>query len=346
MEKTMLSNFFKINFLILFFSTLPCQAQSSFFECAKEPQKCKGIVTDTEKKIPSAINSPLNEITQGELAQIKRLAEQKEQEAEMAKKEMMRLKNQLDQVNAQNKKDEQQITYRAGRRIAFVVGNNHYQNVSRLDTAKLDAISVGKALEEAGFKINLHTDLNEKSMKLAMRDFKTQVQKGDEVVVFFAGHGVQIGGVNYLLPTDIQGDNEEQIRDEAIQLQRILDDMHDRGAGFTLALIDACRDNPFRQQGRSIGGRGLAPTAATTGQMIIFSAGSGQQALDKLYPTDPVPNGVFTRVLLREMLKPKTSIDRVMRNVRQEVVQLAKSVGKEQTPALYDQAVGDFYFKP
>ena len=342
----MLSNFLKFNCLILFLSTLPCVAQSSFFECAKEPRKCKGILSETEKKIPSTLSTSSNDITQEELVKLKRQAEQKEQEAEITKKEMARLKDQLDQVSAQNKQDQKPITYRAGRRIAFVVGNNNYQNVSRLETAKFDAISVGNALNDAGFKIHLHTDLNEKNMKLAMREFKAQVQKGDEVVVFFAGHGVQIGGVNYLLPTDIQGDNEEQVRDEAIQLQRILDDMQDRGAGFTLALIDACRDNPFRQQGRSIGGRGLAPTTATTGQMIIFSAGSGQQALDKLYPADPVPNGVFTRVLLREMLKPSTSIDRVMRNVRQDVVQLAKSVGKEQTPALYDQAVGDFYFKP
>jgi hypothetical protein len=145
---------------------------------------------------------------------------------------------------------------------------------------------------------------------------------------------------------DILGQTEDQVRDEAIPLQRILDDMQDRSAGFVLAMVDACRDNPFRTTGRAIGGRGLAPTAAATGQMIIFSAGAGQQALDRLHDNDNEPNGVFTRVFLREMLKPGLSVDRVLRNVRQEVVQLARSVGKEQTPALYDQAVGDFFFKP
>jgi len=183
-------------------------------------------------------------------------------------------------------------------------------------------------------------------MKQALREFKARVQGGDEVLFFFAGHGVQIGGINYLLPIDIQGESEEQVRDEAIQLQRVLDDMQERSAGFMLAVVDACRDNPFRTTGRAIGGRGLAPTAAATGQMIIFSAGAGQQALDKLTPSDPAANGVFTRIFLREMLKPGLPVDRVLRNVRQEVVQLARSVGKEQTPALYDQAVGDFYFKP
>jgi uncharacterized caspase-like protein len=202
------------------------------------------------------------------------------------------------------------------------------------------------ALSTAGFDVMQHTDLSERGMRQAIREFKARVQGGDEVVFFFAGHGVQISGVNYLLPTDIQGESEEQVRDEAVQLQRVLDDMQERNVGFTLAVVDACRDNPFRTTGRAIGGRGLAPTAAATGQMIIFSAGAGQQALDKLNPSDTASNGVFTRVFVREMLKPGLPVDRVLRNVRQEVVQLARSVGKEQTPALYDQAVGDFYFKP
>jgi hypothetical protein len=77
----------------------------------------------------------------------------------------------------------------------------------------------------------------------------------------------------------------------------------------------------------------------------MFSAGAGEQALDRLGPADQEKNGLFTRVLLREMIKPGIPVDRVLRNVRAEVVKLASSVGREQTPALYDQAVGDFYFK-
>ena len=137
---------------------------------------------------------------------------------------------------------------------------------------------------------------------------------------------------------------EEQVKDEAVELQRVLDDLKAKNAKFALAIIDACRDNPFKQSGRAIGGRGLAPTTAATGQMIMFSAGAGQQALDKLGSNDPEKNGVFTRVLLKEMTKPGIAVDRVLRNVRNEVVRLSKSIGHEQTPALYDQAVGDFYF--
>jgi uncharacterized caspase-like protein len=182
-------------------------------------------------------------------------------------------------------------------------------------------------------------------MRQALRDFKVKVQAGDEVLFYFAGHGVQIGGINYLLPADIHGNTEEQVRDESVQLQRVLDDMREKGAGFMLAVVDACRDNPFASLGRSIGGRGLAPTTAATGQMIIFSAGAGQQALDKLGQGDTSRNGVFTRVFLREMVKPGVSVDRVLRNGRQEVVRLARSVGKEQVPALYDQALGEFVFR-
>ena len=89
----------------------------------------------------------------------------------------------------------------------------------------------------------------------------------------------------------------------------------------------------------------MAPTTAATGQMIMFSAGSGQQALDRLSQTDKERNGVFTRVFVKEMIKPGVPVDRVLRNVRNEVVRLARSVGHDQTPALYDQAVGDFFFR-
>jgi hypothetical protein len=76
----------------------------------------------------------------------------------------------------------------------------------------------------------------------------------------------------------------------------------------------------------------------------MFSAGTGQQALDRVGPDDNSPNGLFTRVLLRYMLQKETPVDRVLRQVRAEVVEIAKSVGHEQVPALYDQAIGEFYF--
>ncbi len=110
-------------------------------------------------------------------------------------------------------------------------------------------------------------------------------------------------------------------------------------------MLDACRDNPFKLRGRAIGGgRGLAPTNAATGQMVIFSAGTGQQALDKLGPDDKDRNGLFTRVLLGQIKKIDLTIDKIMKNVRVEVAQIAKSVGHDQVPAIYDQVLGDFFF--
>jgi len=230
-------------------------------------------------------------------------------------------------------------------RRALVIGNDSYTSVAKLLNAREDARTIASNLTSFGYQVTLKLDLNEKEMKAAMRNFAGQVQGGDEVMFFFAGHGVQLGSTNYLLPTDIGGESEAQVRDESIQLQRILDDMSERKAKFTLAIIDACRDNPFKSSGRAIGGRGLAPTTAATGQMVIFSAGTGQQALDKLNNADKNKNGLFTRVLVQEMQKPSQSIDRVVKIVRNQVAELAKSVGHEQVPAIYDQVLGDFYFK-
>ena len=230
-------------------------------------------------------------------------------------------------------------------RKALVIGNDTYKSVPKLFNAREDARTIAANLTAVGYQVTLKLDLDEKDMKAALRIFAEQVEGGDEVLFFFAGHGVQLGSTNYLLPTDLAGNSEAQVKDEAIQLQRVLDDMAEKKAKFTLAMIDACRDNPFKSSGRAIGGRGLAPTTAATGQMVIFSAGTGQQALDKLGNTDKNKNGLFTRVFVQEMQKPNLSVDRVVKNVRNKVAELAKTVGHEQVPAIYDQVLGDFYFK-
>jgi len=230
-------------------------------------------------------------------------------------------------------------------RKALVIGNDSYSHVPKLLNARADAIAIGKALSELGYKVTTRQDLSEKEMKSALRQFRNEVEGGDEVLFFFAGHGVQLGSANYLLPTDIKGQSEDQVRDEAIELQRVLDGLNDKRVKLSLVMIDACRDNPFPKGARAIGGRGLAPTTAATGQMVVFSAGAGQQALDKLGPTDKNPNGLFTRTLLTEIRTPGMRVDNVIREVRKKVVESARSVGHEQVPAIYDQVVGDFYFR-
>lgn len=301
-----------------------------------------------ELQVESAINSlPLKD--KPDLSDNQRLKNQ----AEEAKRKQLEAEEKLKYFQQQASVNNSSEPFQAPQsslsvtpnRKALVIGNDSYKSVAKLENAREDARTIASNLMSVGYQVTLKTDLNEKEMKSALRNFASQVQGGDEVMFFFAGHGVQLGAANYLLPTDILGDSEAQVKDEAIQLQRILDDMSERKAKFTLAMIDACRDNPFKSSGRAIGGRGLAPTTAATGQMVIFSAGTGQQALDKLNNADKNKNGLFTRVFVQEMQKPSQSIDRVVKNVRNQVAELAKSVGHEQVPAIYDQVLGDFYFK-
>ena len=232
------------------------------------------------------------------------------------------------------------------RRLALVVGNDSYKHVEPLRNARQDAKAIAESLQGLGFEVTLKEDLTLNSMKAALREFKSRVGGGDEVIFFFSGHGVQFEGTNYLVPIDIVAESEQQVADDAVPLQRVLDDLRDQKARFTLAIVDACRDNPFKGQGRAIGGRGLAPVMAANGQMVLYSAGAGQEALDRLGPNDKNPNGVFTRVLIKQIQRPGVPVDRMLKNVRDEVVQLAKSASHEQVPALYDQSIGEFYFRP
>ena len=233
----------------------------------------------------------------------------------------------------------------SGKRVALVIGNDSYKSLQALNNARADARSIARALEQAGFQVTLRLDTDLSTLKASLRTFKSQVSGGDEAVFYYSGHGVQLAASNYLLPVDIRSDSEEQVKDDAVPLQRVLDDLQEQKARFTLAIVDACRNNPFKQTGRAIGGRGLAPTTAATGQMVLYSAGTGQQALDRLGNNDTNPNGVFTRIFLKEMERQGVSVSEVLRSVREEVVEMAKTVGHEQVPALYDQSLGTFYFR-
>jgi hypothetical protein len=327
------------------------KAQARLAEEAKEMQRVAQEAAARERLAEAARAQELERVAkESRVKEQERLAKEsvaKEQarvalDARARDEELAKLRQQIAKLEDAKPAKEQKTVY-ANRR-ALVIGNDAYKQVTQLVNARADAIAMADSLRKVGYQVTLKLDLNEKDMKIALRTFKSQVEGGDEVLFFFAGHGVQLGASNYLLPIDIAGESEEQIKDDAMQLQRVLDDIGERKAKLTLALIDACRDNPFKVAGRAIGGRGLAPTTAATGQMVIFSAGSGQQALDKMGPTDKHKNGVFTRVFLKEMQLPGVSIDRILRNVRTEVVAMARSVGHEQVPAIYDQVVGDFYF--
>ena len=232
------------------------------------------------------------------------------------------------------------------KRLALAIGNDSYRYADRLNNARADAKAVATALSSTQFSVTLKQDLTLQQMKEALRAFKAQIAGGDEVVFYYSGHGVQLDGNNYLIPIDTEAQSADQIKDDSLSLQRVLDDLQDQKATFALAIIDACRDNPFKGNGRAIRTRGLAPVTAASGQIVLYSAGAGQEALDRLGDSDRDPNGVFTRVLVKEMVKPGLTAYDVLKNTRSQVIALAKSVNHEQVPALYDQSTGDFFFVP
>jgi hypothetical protein len=236
----------------------------------------------------------------------------------------------------------------AEKRVALVIGNDAYQGVPKLEKAANDARAVGKELEKVGFEVMSYTNLDRRSMNQAIGKFTEKISGGGVGVLFFAGHGVQLDGRNFLLPVDIKVDKPNDLDDEAIDMLKVTERLTDAKAKLSLLIIDACRDNPFpKKSGRSIGGtRGLAMPQTPSGTLVVYSAGVNQQALDKLSDGDKSPNGLFTREFLPVITQPGIRIDDAVKKVRGSVIQKAKSVGHEQNPAIYDQTDGDFYFVP
>lgn len=232
------------------------------------------------------------------------------------------------------------------KRVALVIGNDRYQDVPRLEKAANDARAVGQQLQKVGFEVLSYSNLTRREMNQAIGQFVDKVAGGGVGIFFYAGHGVQAGGSNFLLPVDIKVKNEQDLVDEAVDMQRVLERLADAKAKLSLLVIDACRDNPFKKAyGRSIGAtRGLAIPQAPSGTLVVYSAGIGQQALDKLSDSDNNPNGLFTREFLPLIAMPGLRLDETVRKLRSSVISKAKSVGHDQNPAIYDQTDGDFYF--
>lgn len=236
------------------------------------------------------------------------------------------------------------------KRMGLVIGNDRYSNVPALEKARSDANALTETLTDLGFEITKVLDASRRDMNRAIAGFTARLEPGDTALVFYAGHGVEIDGENYLLPIDIEAPDqasEDFIKFESIGLSDILLRVQSTGARTTLMFIDACRDNPFAQTtGRSIGGtRGLARVTAPEGTFVVFSAGARQQALDRLSGPDPDPNSVFTRILLPKLKEPDLELRQLVSEVRIEVRDLALQQNHEQFPAYYDELLGKFYFK-
>ncbi len=231
------------------------------------------------------------------------------------------------------------------KRIAMVIGNDNYVHGTKLQKAGNDAVAMATELRAAGFDVVLHKDLNYRRMVKAFETLYASINGGDEVVVFFAGHGVQIKNGSFLLPTDIEAASESEVERTAYGLNDLMENLGQAKAAFSLVLLDACRDNPLKANGRTVGvSRGLNPPDPPKGQMVVYSASRGQQALDRLSDADNHPNSVFTREFISRMRKPGLKLEELVREIQDSVEKLARTVSHDQRPAMYNEARGNFYF--
>jgi len=237
----------------------------------------------------------------------------------------------------------------AEKRVALVVGNNDYRNVPKLQKAVNDARTMGDTLKQLGFRVMVAENQNRQAFSQTLLAFDNAVEAGDTAFFFYAGHGFEIAGQNFLLPTDVPAateGQEELVRDASILADRIIERMQNRKVRTAILVFDACRNNPFERAGtRAIAGRGgLAPmTQLPEGVFSIFSAGPRQTALDRLSNDDANPNSVFTRTFAKELTQPGVNLVQVAQRTRRLVSEMAETVRHKQIPVYFDQMVDDVF---
>ena len=234
----------------------------------------------------------------------------------------------------------------AAKRVALVIGNDAYVNVPKLKKAVNDASSVGDALASIGFEVITGPDLTRREMNRKLADLEKRIEPGDIVFFFFAGHGVSIASETILLPVDmpaVESGQDSLMREEGFTADSIMRRLQKRGAATVFLVLDACRNNPFEAGGtRDIGlSRGLAKIEPPKGAFVLYSAGTGQTALDRLTDGDADPNSVFTRKLVPALKTPGLSQVAIAKRLQNEVGDLAATVQHEQVPAYYDEIRGE-----
>ena len=245
------------------------------------------------------------------------------------------------------------VDLKAQNRVALVIGNDRYPNLPadrQLQKAVNDARAMGNALQQLGFSVIRGENLDRGQIVDHIVRFTRAIKPGDIALVFFAGHGVSLSGANYLLPADIplpQQGEEIRVRNMALGESDLVADIQAAKPRVLIMVLDACRDNPFRQAGliRSVGNQaGLSRSREAEGVFTIYSAGFGQAALDRLGDADRSPNSVFTRVLIPALARTDAHLADIVIDLREEVARLAATIGHEQYPAYYDQTRGGRIF--
>ena len=229
----------------------------------------------------------------------------------------------------------------AENRVALVIGQSAYRNVTPLPNPANDAKVVAGLLTEAGFEVTAAPDLTQTDLRQAIGDFAAKVAtKGPDTValVFYAGHGVQIDGENYLVPVDVNLARELEVPLQSVRLNDLMNALAAVPSKTRIVMLDACRNNPFGDISRTAG-KGLAIVdvrAGSAGTFISYSTSPGMEALDGSGADSP-----YTTALLTSAKEPGLPIEEAFKRVR---VSVNKATGGAQTPWESSSLVGDFYF--
>ena len=221
------------------------------------------------------------------------------------------------------------------RRVALVIGNADYE-VAPLRNPTNDAQDMAKALKALGFTVKLLENAAQKPMIEAIYQFGEDLKKGGVGLFYFAGHGVQSKGRNFLIPVNAKLGRESELEFDTVDVGRVLGVMDEAGNRVNMIILDACRDNPFGRNFR-VPAKGLAQIEAAQGSYIAFATGPGQTAQD-----GPARNGVYTGALLENLRKGDSDIDKVFRRVTGDV---SRSTDGKQVPWVSSSLTSDFQFR-
>ena len=223
------------------------------------------------------------------------------------------------------------------KRLALVIGNGMYENGGILANPENDEDDMAAVLAHLGFDVMAYKNADQTTMKRAIDEFGQRLKHYDVGLFFYAGHGIQAKGINYLIPVDASIHDETDVEFTCVDAGRILSRMEEARNRINIIILDACRDNPFeRSWNRSARGRGLAKMDAPKGSIIAYATEPGNTASD-----GSGRNGLYTGALLDEMQTPGIIIEKVFRQVRTRVLELS---GEQQTPWESTSLTGDFYF--
>ena len=222
-------------------------------------------------------------------------------------------------------------------RLALLIGNSHYTHGGSLDNPVNDVRAIKKALEGLGFTVMKYEDCSQKTMKRAMDKFGRRLKGRNVGLFFYAGHGVQVNGHNYLMPVNAKLDTEHDAEYDCVRADRVLAKMEGAGSKTNIVILDACRDNPFeRSWRRGTEGSGLAFMNAPSGSLIAYSTAPGKTALDGRGNNSP-----YTSALLKHIGTPNITVIQMFQRVRSTV---RKQSNYKQTPWESTSLGGDFYF--